>query len=128
MTREVEALPGLALATVGGGLTEPASGRPRHALADAITAARPEYDVVVVNSAPVLSRSVVPTAIEDADAVLLVIDQFETPLEDCAAATAGVRAMSRAGVGLVVHRADEKSMPSAQFLSGVVATGSASAP
>lgn len=124
----VPALPGLELVTLAGGGAQNISGPDRVALRRRLSEARAAADIVVVDAVPVLSRSDVPTGIEEADAVLLVLDQYGTDLEDAVGATASVRAMTSAPAALVVHRAVVETVPSAQYLSGVVLPAAVPAP
>lgn len=91
-----------------------------HKLAELLDFARTQYDTVLVDASPVLARADIPTAVEVADCVILVLDQFETPNTDTRAATEGLKAMTTAPVGLVLDQAVSGSMSRVQMEIGLV--------
>ncbi|WP_256793614.1 AAA family ATPase [Terrabacter sp. Ter38] len=93
-----------------------------HKLAELLDYARTQYDTVLVDASPVLSQADIPTAVEIADCVILVIDQFETPAAETRAAINGLSAMTTAAIGIVIDRAVSASMSRVQMEIGLVLT------
>jgi polysaccharide biosynthesis transport protein len=92
----------------------------RRAIHSELAKLRHDYDVVVVDTAPVLARSDLPSLVDAADAVLLVVNQMASSSGDVAAAVEVLRAVGASNFGMVVNKADPKTLNQALLLSGIV--------
>lgn len=91
-----------------------------HKLDELLDLARTHYDTVIVDASPVLGRADIPTSVEVADCVILVIDQFKSPIQETRAAVDGLSAMTTGAIGLVLDRAVADSMSRVQMEVGLV--------
>ena len=66
----------------------------RRALMSLLKRLRKEFDTVVIDATPVIDAHGLPTGLDLADAVLLVVDQFGASREDTVAASESLRAMA----------------------------------
>lgn len=100
--------------------SSPSEGISRQVFHETIRAHQRDYELIVVSSAPVLARSDLPTALDIADAVLLVTDQTEEQLGDIVAATESMSATASSDIGLVMCGVKPGTIERSQYLAGVV--------
>jgi receptor protein-tyrosine kinase len=97
----------------------------RRALMTLLKRLRKEFDTVVIDATPVIDAHGLPTGLDLADAVLLVVDQFGASREDTVAASESLRAMAVPNIGVVMNRVVPRTVPRRQLMSGVVLPSSA---
>jgi Mrp family chromosome partitioning ATPase len=78
------------------------------------------YNAVVIDGSGLLGQHELSVTLEQAEAILLVVEHGEGLKQEVRSAADVLAAMSGVPVGLVVTQAEPRSIPHDQFLSGVV--------
>ena len=86
---------------------------------------RSRYDAIVIDAAPVLATADAPIGLDQADAVLLVVDHAAHTPQVIRAAADALVAMTSTPTGLVINKAAVDAIPREQVMSGVVLAGGA---